>query len=134
MNGTYKDLALLLEQAAELVRRQAEENEALRLKEQEYEQAHQKYGTLADLPDVITAKEIAAFLRINQNTVYEMFKAGKIKSFGGGANGKSIRCMKVDFIEWLDRERNQTHEESHRETYEMPTMKITKGERRLKAI
>ena len=134
MNGTYKDLALLLEQAAELVRRQAEENEALRLKEQEYEQARQKYGTLADLPDVITAKEIAAFLRINQNTVYEMFKAGKIKSFGGGANGKSIRCMKVDFIEWLDRERNQTHEESHRETYEVPTMKITKGERRLKVI
>lgn len=134
MNGTYKDLALLLEQAAELVRRQAEENEALRLKEQAYEQARQKYGTLADLPDVITAKEIAAFLRINQNTVYEMFKAGKIKSFGGGANGKSIRCMKVDFIEWLDRERNQTHEESHRETYEMPTMKITKGERRLKVI
>ena len=134
MNGTYKDLALLLEQAAELVRRQAEENEALRLKEQEYEQARRKYGTLADLPDVITAKEIAAFLRINQNTVYEMFKAGKIKSFGGGANGKSIRCMKVDFIEWLDRERNQTHEESHRETYEIPTMKITKGERRLKVI
>lgn len=134
MNGTYKDLALLLEQAAELVRRQAEENEALRLKEQEHEQARRKYGMLADLPDVITAKEIAAFLRINQNTVYEMFKAGKIKSFGGGANGKSIRCMKVDFIEWLDRERNQTHEESHRETYEMPTMKITKGERRLKVI
>ena len=134
MNGTYKDLALLLEQAAELVRRQAEENEALRLKEQAYEQARQKYGALADLPDVITAKEIAAFLRINQNTVYEMFKAGKIKSFGGGANGKSIRCMKVDFIEWLDRERNQTHEESHRETYEMPTMKITKGARRLKVI
>jgi len=134
MNGTYKDLALLLEQAAELVRRQAEENEALRLKEQAYEQARQKYGTLADLPDVITAKEIAAFLRINQNTVYEMFKAGKIKSFGGGANGKSIRCMKVDFIEWLDRERNQTHEENHRENYEMPTMKITKGARRLKVI
>ena len=134
MSGTYKDLALLLEQAAELVRRQAEENEALRLKEQEHEQARRKYGMLADLPDVITAKEIAAFLRINQNTVYEMFKAGKIKSFGGGANGKSIRCMKVDFIEWLDRERNQTHEESHRETYEMPTMKITKGERRLKVI
>jgi hypothetical protein len=42
--------------------------------------------------------------------------------------------MKVDFIEWLDRERNQTHEESRRETYEMPTMKITKGERRLKVI
>ena len=134
MNGTYKDLALLLEQAAELVRRQAEENEALRLKEQEHEQAHRKYGMLADLPDVITAKEIAAFLRINQNTVYEMFKAGKIKSFGGGANGKSIRCMKVDFIEWLDRERNQTHEESHRETYEMPTMKITKGARRLQVV
>lgn len=134
MNGTYKDLALLLEKAAELVRRQAEENEALRLKEQAYEQARQKYGTLADLPDVITAKEIAAFLRINQNTVYEMFKAGKIKSFGGGANGKSIRCMKVDFIEWLDRERNQTREESTRETYEMPAMKITKGVRRLKVI
>lgn len=134
MNGTYKDLALLLEQAAELVRRQAEENEALRLKEQAHEQARQKYGTLADLPDVITAKEIAAFLRINQNTVYEMFKAGKIKSFGGGANGKSIRCMKVDFIEWLDRERNQTREESTRETYEMPAMKITKGVRRLKVI
>lgn len=134
MNGTYKDLALLLEQAAELVRRQAEENEALRLKEQEHEQARRKYGMLADLPDVLTAKEIAAFLRINQNTVYEMFKAGKIKSFGGGANGKSIRCMKVDFIEWLDRERNQPpQEENNPDNYEMPKL-ITKGARRLQVV
>lgn len=89
---------------------------------------------LADLPDVITAKEIAAFLRINQNTVYEMFKAGKIKSFGGGANGKSIRCMKTDFIEWLDRERTQAQQgKSSQENYEMPTL-ITKGARRMQIV
>ena len=103
---TYGELAALLEKAAELVRKQAEENEALKAREAEREAARRKWGMLADLPDVITAKEIAAFLRVNPGTVYEMFKAGKIKSFGGGANGKSIRCMKVDFIDWLDRERD----------------------------
>lgn len=125
---TYGELAMLLEKAAELVRRQAEENEALKAREAEREAARRKWGMLADLPDVITAKEIAAFLRVNPGTVYEMFKAGKIKSFGGGANGKSIRCMKVDFIDWLDRERDGGGRRAQEEDYSIPD-KITKGRR-----
>ena len=126
---TYGELAALLEKAAELVRKQAEENEALKAREAEREAARRKWGMLADLPDVITAKEIAMFLRVNPTTVYEMFKCGKIKSFGGGANGKSIRCMKTDFIAWLDAERNRQHGETAEEVY-VPTT-ITKGARRL---
>ena len=125
---TYGELAALLEKAAELVRKQAEENEALKAREAEREAARRKWGMLADLPDVITAKEIAAFLRVNPGTVYEMFKAGKIKSFGGGANGKSIRCMKVDFIDWLDREREGGGRKAQEEDYSIPD-KITKGRR-----
>lgn len=125
---TYGELAALLEKAAELVRKQAEENEALKAREAEREAARRKWGMLADLPDVITAKEIAAFLRVNPGTVYEMFKAGKIKSFGGGANGKSIRCMKVDFIDWLDRERDGGGRRAQEEDYSIPD-KITKGRR-----
>lgn len=125
---TYGELAMLLEKAAELVRKQAEENEALKAREAEREAARRKWGMLADLPDVITAKEIAAFLRVNPGTVYEMFKAGKIKSFGGGANGKSIRCMKVDFIDWLDRERDGGGRRAQEEDYSIPD-KITKGRR-----
>lgn len=133
MTGTYKDLALLLEQAAELVRQQEAENEALRQREAEREAARRKYGALADLPDVITAKEIAAFMRVSQCTVYEMFKAGKIKSFGGGANGKSIRCMKTDFIAWLEAERNQAEAQREAEASAVP-MTIKKGARRLKLM
>lgn len=125
---TYGELAALLEKAAELVRKQAEENEALKAREAEREAARRKWGMLVDLPDVMTAKEVAAFLRVNPNTVYEMFKAGKIKSFGGGANGKSIRCMKVDFIDWLDRERDGGGRRAQEEDYSIPD-KITKGRR-----
>ena len=128
---TYNDLATLLEKAAELVRQQAEENQALRAREAEREAARQKWGALADLPDVLTAKEIAGFLRINPTTVYEMFKAGKIKSFGGGANGKSIRCMKADFIDWLENERNRAPGQP-REEYTIPD-RIRRG-RRLKVV
>lgn len=129
---TYGELATLLEKAAELVRKQAEENAALRAREAEREATRKKWGMLADLPDVITAKEIGAFLRINPTTVYEMFKTGKIKSFGGGANGKSIRCLKTDFIDWLERERNKAYGKSEEEEYTIPD-KIQRG-RRLKVI
>ena len=127
--NTYKDLAELLERAADLVRKQEEENEALRRKEQEHEQARQQYGMLADLPDVLTAKEVAAFLRIHPNTVYEMAKAGKIKSFGGGANGKSIRFMKSDFIDWLNSEREQSTHGAGEPERTVPRI-IPKGVRR----
>lgn len=128
---TYTDLATLLEKAAELVRQQAEENEALRAREAEREAARKKWGTLADLPDVLVAKEIAAFLRVNPGTVYEMFRTGKLKSFGGGSNGKSIRCMKADFIDWLENERSKAPGQPHEE-YTIPN-KIQRG-RRLKVV
>jgi hypothetical protein len=128
---TYTDLATLLEKAAELVRKQGEENEALRAREAEREANRRKWGMLADLPDILTAKEIATFLRMRPTTVYEMFRAGKIKSFGGGVNGKSIRCMKADFIDWLENERNRAPGQP-REEYAIPE-KIQRG-RRLKVV
>ncbi len=133
MEATYKDLATLLERAAELVRQQAAENDALRERDRQRESFRRKYGMLVDLPDVITAKEIAQFLRVNPNTVYEMFKCGKIKSFGGGANGKSIRCMKTDFIAWLDGERNRSRNEAEEKEKFVPVT-IAKGARRMSLI
>lgn len=132
METTYKDLASLLERAAELVRQQAKENEALRERDRAREADRMKYGMLADLPDVLTAKEIAIFLRVNPTTVYEMFRCGKIKSFGGGVNGKSIRCMKTDFIEWLDRERNGRDADAQENVFTPAPVK--KGERRLQLL
>ena len=100
-------IAELLETAARLVR--AQEDEVRKLREQAADQAaaRRRMGSLADMPDVLTAKDISEFMRVRPSTVYAMFKAGKIRSFSGGASGKSVRCMKADFIEWLEHERRQ---------------------------
>ena len=122
-----ESIAELLEKTAQLVRHQDAELAALRQKDVEREALRKRLGSLADLPDVLTANDVASFLRIKPATVYQMFKAGKIISFGGGAAGKSVRCMKSDLLDWLDRERRQGRAVSPEVT---APLKIIKGQRR----
>ena len=122
-----ESIADLLEKTAQFIRRQDEELADLRQREADREAQRQRLGALADLPDVLTAKDVAIFLRIKPATVYQMFRAGKIPNFGGGAAGKSVRCMKADLIEWLDRERQG--DKSMDSDAAMP-LRIVKGQRR----
>lgn len=125
-------IAELLETAARLVR--AQEDEVRKLREQAADQAaaRRRMGSLADMPDVLTAKDISEFMRVRPSTVYAMFKAGKIRSFSGGASGKSVRCMKADFIEWLEHERRQSRNDEDGDV--VIPMRIAKGRRRKEAI
>ena len=127
-----ESIADLLETAARLVRKQ--EDEIRKLREQEADKAatRRRLGSLADMPDVLTAKDISEFMRVRASTVYAMFKAGKIRSFGGGASGKSVRCMKADFIEWLEHERRQSRNDEDGDV--VIPMRIAKGRRRKEAI
>lgn len=63
------------------------------------------------LPDVLVAEDIARYLRKSRYTVYEYLKIspehGGIKSFEAG---RSIRCMKSDFAQWLiDQKEKKAH-------------------------
>lgn len=61
---------------------------------------------LDSLPDVLVAQDIANFLHIGRNKAYEWLKKpvseGGIKSFH---NGRSVRCLKADFVVWLDEQK-----------------------------
>lgn len=61
---------------------------------------------LDSLPDVLVAQDIADYLHIGRNKAYEWLKKpvseGGIKSF---RNGRSVRCLKTDFVEWLERQK-----------------------------
>jgi excisionase family DNA binding protein len=51
------------------------------------------------LPEVLTADEVAALLRVNRKTVYAAFKRGEI---GGGRRiGGTIRFSRERVLAWL---------------------------------
>lgn len=58
--------------------------------------------TLESLPEILTAQDIADYLKISRGSVYELFKA---KPECGGipniAIGISKRVEKADFIRWM---------------------------------
>ena len=64
--------------------------------------------SLDSLPDVLVAQDIANYLHISRYRAYEYLKIspqyGGILSF---ETGRSIRCMKADFVEWLNNQKNQ---------------------------
>jgi excisionase family DNA binding protein len=51
------------------------------------------------LPSVITVDEVASLLRVNRNTVYDLFQRGEIP--GGRKVGRSIRFSRDTVIQWL---------------------------------
>lgn len=56
-----------------------------------------------DLPNILTAQDIAKFLRVGPKVVYELMNLppahGGIPSFRVGRRGK--RVEKADFLRWL---------------------------------
>ena len=51
------------------------------------------------LPQVLTVNEVALLLRVNRNTVYELFRLGEIP--GGRRVGRSIRFSRDTVVQWL---------------------------------
>lgn len=67
-----------------------------------------------DLPEILTAQDIANYLRISRGSVYELLK---LKPEHGGitniAIGLSKRVEKKDFIKWIeDRKQEKTRGKS----------------------
>lgn len=53
----------------------------------------------SDLPPVLTVVEVAKLLRVNRNTVYELFQRKEIP--GGRKVGRCIRFSRDTVIQWL---------------------------------
>lgn len=51
------------------------------------------------LPDVLTVEQVAALLRLNRKTVYEMVQRGEIP--GVRTCGRAIRAHRDTVIRWL---------------------------------
>lgn len=64
--------------------------------------------SIAELPEVLTAKHISEHLHLSKRRVYELIQinptAGGIKSFD---IGRSRRVMKKDYLDWLTSKQNQ---------------------------
>ncbi len=61
-----------------------------------------------DLPDILTAQDIASYLHISRRRVYELFQMresnGGIRSF---SIGNSKRVDKQDFIRWIEKRKEE---------------------------
>ena len=55
-------------------------------------------STSTELPEVMTAEEVAKFLRVNVKTVYEAVKAGQLP---GRRVGKRVVFWRDALLEWL---------------------------------
>ncbi len=67
-----------------------------------------KRPTLAELPEILTAQNIADYLQIHRKTVYELFN--KLPEYGGIPCfniGISKRADKGDFCKWLEQRKNK---------------------------
>ena len=53
--------------------------------------------TMSELPEMLTVKEAAAYLRLNIKTVREMFHDGELR---GGQHGGVIRISRASVLEW----------------------------------
>ncbi len=51
------------------------------------------------LPIVLTVEEVSILLRVNRNTIYELFQRGQLP--GGRKVGKSIRFSREAMLQWL---------------------------------
>lgn len=112
------------------------ENRELHAELKAIEDARRKHGQLADMPDVLTAQEIATYLRISKQTVYDIMRKpvelGGLPSFGGGDSRRSIRCLKTDFMEWLESQRAECDARAGGTANIVSLPTVTKGARRKK--
>lgn len=72
---------------------------------------HKKIVSLDDLPDILTAQQIADFLVISRRRVYELFQIkpehGGIPNFEIGA---TKRVDKSDFVNWIESRKQVKHQ------------------------
>lgn len=54
---------------------------------------------LDNLPDIVTIKELAEFLKISVSTIRRAIDSGELKAFKAG---KNIRIERESVIEWLE--------------------------------
>jgi len=54
--------------------------------------------TLAELPDVLTPAEVCRFLRLGRNNVYDLLKAGAIRSVRVGQQYRIGKAALRDFL------------------------------------
>ena len=54
---------------------------------------------VSELPAVLTVSEVARLLRVNRNTVYELFQRREIP--GGRKVGRCIRFSRDAVVQWL---------------------------------
>ena len=60
-----------------------------------------------DLPLVLTVDELSRLLRVNKNTVYDLFHRGEIP--GGQKVGRSIRFSRDTVVQWLQGNCRDSH-------------------------
>ena len=58
-----------------------------------------KHMTLDDLPDILQAEDVMAFLRIGHNTVYRLLQTGELQSI---RIGRQYRIPKKYLLSYLD--------------------------------
>ena len=54
---------------------------------------------LDNMPDIMTANQLAEFLQISRVTVFRAIKKGTLKSFKAG---KSRRIEKKEVLQWIE--------------------------------
>jgi excisionase family DNA binding protein len=64
-----------------------------------HENENKEISQPSDLPLVLTVDEVSQLLRVNRNTVYELFQRGEIP--GGQKVGRSIRFSRDTVVQWL---------------------------------
>lgn len=52
-----------------------------------------------NLPEILTVDEVAELLRVNRNTVYDLYKRGEIS--GGRRVGRLIRFSRSAVLQWV---------------------------------
>ena len=62
-------------------------------------QGYQRESMEPNLPEVLTVAEVAELLRVNRNTVYELFQRKEIP--GGRKVGRCIRFSRDAVVQWL---------------------------------
>lgn len=72
---------------------------------------NKKEKTLDELPDILTAQDIADYLKISRRRIYELFQINVI--YGGIPNfeiGNSKRVLKEDLVKWIISKKNSKSE------------------------
>lgn len=97
--GGVMPLSEMMTMMVDYVRKLEAENVALKAK---LDNARTGQSSLDDLPDILLAGDIAKFMKVSKQTVYEWFR--RSPEHGGIPtlkNSRSRRCPKDVFVKWL---------------------------------